>query len=92
MYVHILIPLKNNTVATTANSGAILIPLKAIINRDQLTGVYTLSSQNTALLRWVRLGSTLGDQVEVLTGLAKNESFIVSADGKLYNGAPVKIK
>jgi RND family efflux transporter MFP subunit len=92
MYVHILIPLKNNTVATTANSGAILIPLKAIINRDQLTGVYTLSSQNTALLRWVRLGSTLGDQVEVLSGLAKNESFILSADGKIYNGAPVKIK
>jgi RND family efflux transporter MFP subunit len=92
MYVHIQIPLKNKTVATTADSGAILIPLKAIINRDQLTGVYTLSSQNTALLRWVRLGSTLGDQVEVLSGLAKNESFILSADGKIYNGAPVKIK
>ncbi len=91
MYVHIQIPIKNNPVATT-DSGAILIPLKAIINRDQLTGVYTLSSQNTALLRWVRLGSTLGDKVEVLSGLAKNESFIVSADGKLYNGAPVKIK
>ncbi len=92
MYAHIKIPVKNNPVANTPDSDAVLIPLKAIINRDQLTGLYTLSSQNTALLRWVRLGSTMGDKVEVLSGLAKNESFIVSADGKLYNGAPVKIK
>lgn len=92
MYVHVQIPIKNNSVATSADSGAVLIPVKAIINRDQLTGVYTLSSQNTALLRWIRLGSTMGDQVEVLSGLSKNESFILSADGKLYNGAPVKIK
>ncbi len=92
MYVHVQIPIKNNSVATSADSGAVLIPVKAIINRDQLTGVYTLSSQNTALLRWIRLGSTMSDQVEVLSGLSKNESFILSADGKLYNGAPVKIK
>ncbi len=92
MYVHIQIPVKNSSIATTADSSAILIPLKAIVNRDQLTGIYTISSQNTALLRWVRLGSTMGDRVEVLSGLAKNESFIVSADGKLYNGAAVKIK
>ena len=92
MYVHVQIPIKNNSVATSADSGAVLIPVKVIINRDQLTGVYTLSSQNTALLRWIRLGSTMGDQVEVLSGLSKNESFILSADGKLYNGAPVKIK
>lgn len=92
MYVHVQIPIKNNMVTATADSGAVLIPVSAIINRDQLTGVYTLSTQNTALLRWIRLGSTMGDQVEVLSGLSKNESFIVSADGKLYNGAPVKIK
>jgi hypothetical protein len=66
--------------------------VKALISRDQLTGVYTVSSQNTALLRWLRLGPVSGDQVEVLSGLAKNEPFIVSAEGKLYNGVPVKIK
>ena len=91
MYVHLRIPVKE-TVTAAKESGKILVPTKAIITRDQLTGLYTISSQNTALLRWVRLGSTSGDQVEVLSGLAANETFILSAEGRLYNGAPVTIK
>lgn len=92
MYVHLRIPVKGRTATATKESGKILVPAKAIITRDQLTGLYTISSQNTALLRWVRLGTTSGDQVEVLSGLAANETFILSAEGRLYNGAPVTIK
>ncbi len=92
MYVHIQIPSKEKTKVSNKQNNAVMVPVKAIINRDQLTGVYTISSQNTALLRWVRLGNTLGDQVEVLSGLAGNEPFILYAEGNLYNGAPVKIK
>ena len=47
---------------------------------------------NTALLRWVRLGKSFGNKVEVLSGLSKDETFIVHADGRLYNGAPVTVK
>ena len=71
---------------------AVLVPVSCIINKDQLTGLYTISSNNTALLRWVRLGKTYGDKVEVISGLDKSEPFIVSAEGKLYNSVPVKIK
>ena len=92
MYVHLQLAAKNNSVPKASDSANLMIPVKALINRDQLTGVYTVSSQNTALLRWLRLGPVSGDQVEVLSGLAKNEPFIVSAEGKLYNGVPVKIK
>lgn len=93
MFVHVQFPVKAAArAAVSGESGAVMIPVKAIINRDQLTGVYTISAQNTALLRWVRLGKTTGDQVEVLSGLAKNEQYILSAEGRLYNGAPVKIK
>ena len=92
MFVHIQILLKGKSVGSKKKSDAVMIPLKAIVNRDQLTGVYTISSQNTALLRWVRLGNTTGNQVEVLSGLANNETFILSAEGRMYNGAPVKIK
>lgn len=91
MYVHLRIPVKGNATAAK-EAGKILVPTKAIITRDQLSGLYTISSQNTALLRWVRLGATSGDQVEVLSGLAANETFILSAEGRLYNGAPVTIK
>ncbi|TYA54331.1 efflux RND transporter periplasmic adaptor subunit [Formosa maritima] len=70
----------------------VLIPLDAIITNGQLTGVYTVSESNTAILRWLRLGRTYGDQVEVLSGLSANESYIVSAEGKLFNGAKISIQ
>ncbi|SDL30733.1 RND family efflux transporter, MFP subunit [Salinimicrobium catena] len=73
-------------------SQAVMIPQDAIITRGDLQGVYTVSSQNTAMLRWLRLGRTYGDQVEVLSGLNPEEAYIVSADGKLFNGAKVSVK
>jgi len=72
-----------------AETAMVLIPKEAIVNNGQLSGVYTVSQSNTAILRWLRLGRTFGDQVEVLSGLNANESYIVSAEGKLFNGAKV---
>lgn len=89
MYANLSIASSNKVEVDT---DAVLVPVSSIINKDQLTGLYTVSANNTALLRWVRLGKTFGDKAEVLSGLGKNEQFIVSTDGKLYNGVPVKIK
>lgn len=70
----------------------VLIPTAAIINNGQLSGVYTVSESNTALLRWLRLGRTFDNQVEVLSGLSSDESYIVSAEGKLYNGVKISVQ
>lgn len=75
-----------------AKTELVLIPTEAIVNNGQLTGVYTVSTSNTAMLRWLRLGRTFGNQVEVLSGLNAEEAYIVSADGKLYNGAKISIQ
>jgi RND family efflux transporter MFP subunit len=91
MYANVNIPVKN-TVADKSGSDQVLVPVSSIEYKDQLTGLYTIGSNNTALLRWVRLGKTQGSKVEVLSGLSANEQFIVSADSRLYNGASVKIK
>lgn len=91
MYANVSIPVKRSAAIAT-NSDEVMVPVSSIIYKDQLTGLYTVGSNNTALLRWVRLGKNAGDKVEVLSGLEKNEQFIVSADGKLYNGAMIKIK
>lgn len=90
MYANVSIPVKQ-AVAVEKTGSAVIVPLSSIVLKDQLTGLYTIGSNNTALLRWVRLGKTYGDNVEVLTGLEKHEQFVVSAEGKLYNGVPVKI-
>jgi RND family efflux transporter MFP subunit len=92
MYANISIPVKAQVAVKANENAAVLVPTQSIEHRDQLTGLYTISSNNTALLRWVRLGKSYGDKVEVLSGLGKDERFIISADGKLYNGVPVKIK
>ncbi|GAB2832170.1 efflux RND transporter periplasmic adaptor subunit [Ferruginibacter profundus] len=91
MYANVTIPV-TNTVAVKPVSNMVLVPLASIVQKDQLTGLYTVGANNTALLRWVRLGKTYGDKVEVLSGLEKSEAFILTASGKLYNGVPVKIK
>lgn len=67
----------------------ILIPTDALVKKGQLQGIYTVSQNNKALLRWLRLGRTFGNQVEVLSGLSANESYITSSKGKLYNGVKV---
>ena len=73
-------------------SEIVLIPIDAIITRGQLSGVYTVSQTNTALLRWLRLGKTFGDKVEVLSGLSANEEYIISASDKLSNGSKITIQ
>ena len=75
-----------------AETSTVLIPKAAIVNNGQLSGVYTVSQSNTAILRWLRLGRAFGNEVEVLSGLNANESYIVSAEGKLYNGAKINIQ
>ena len=88
MYVNVEFPIKS----TTTTISAILIPKSALVHQGQLSGIYTVSESGTALLRWLRLGRSFGDSVEVLSGLRPEEQFIVSAEGKLYNGAPINIQ
>ncbi|AOW20117.1 efflux RND transporter periplasmic adaptor subunit [Urechidicola croceus] len=88
MFTTVQFPVAKKATASTM----VLIPTSAIVERGQLTGVYTVSQSNTAVLRWLRLGRTFGDNVEVLSGLSADESYIVSAEGKLFNGAKISIQ
>lgn len=89
MYVHVSIE-ASDTVSEAANR--LLIPGHALVRRDQLNGLYTVSQRNTAMLRWVTVGKSYGDRVEILSGLNIDEKFITDADGKLYDGVPVSVK
>ena len=90
MFVNVQFPVANK--ATTSNSELLLVPESALVKQGQLTGIYTIGTGNVAILRWLRTGKTFGNQVEVLSGLSANEQYIVSAEGKLYNGALVAIQ
>jgi RND family efflux transporter MFP subunit len=87
MYTTVKFPSEKKSTTNT-----VLIPTSVIIKNGQLSGIYTVSQSQTALLRWLRLGKTYGDKVEVLSGLNSEEQYIVSAEGKLYNGVKVTIQ
>lgn len=78
--------------AKSAEAERITVEKEAIVTHGQLTGIYTVSEQQTAVLRWVRLGSDFGDEVEVLAGLSSGEAYILSSDGRLLNGVKVEVK
>ncbi len=56
----------------------ILIDKDNLIERGQLKGVYTVSSHNEALLRWLRLGEETENGFEVLSGLNKGDLVILN--------------
>lgn len=87
MFVTVQFPVEKK-----AENAIVLVPKEALIYNGQLTGIYTISQNKTAMLRWLRLGRDYGDQIEVLSGLSVDESYIVSAEGKLYNGVKVTIQ
>ncbi|HMM04904.1 efflux RND transporter periplasmic adaptor subunit [Dysgonomonas sp.] len=87
MYANILMPNKTGENATSK----IMLDKTSIVYRDQLTGVYVIDEQSQANLRWIRLGKTIGNQVEVLSGLSQNDKIVSKAKGKLYNGVKVSV-
>lgn len=74
--------------ALTKNN-SVVIPESAIVRKGQLSGVYTTSDEGKAILRWLRLGELKDEKVEVLSGLSLGENYILSAEGRLYNGIKI---
>ena len=90
MFVNVQFPVANKTQTTPTER--VLVPETALVKQGQLTGIYSIGTGNVAILRWLRIGKNFGNQVEVLSGLSANEQYIVSAEGKLYNGALVSVQ
>jgi hypothetical protein len=90
MFINATFPI--DKAETTTETAVVLVPKSAIIVQGQLSGIYTVNAENTALLRWLRLGKTYGENIEVLSGLSAGEKYVVKAEGKLFNGSKVTLK
>ena len=68
---------------TGPSSGAIAqgehfyVPASAVVRRSEMTGLYVVNPEGLAVLRQVRLGSTKGDLVEILSGVSKGDKVAV---------------
>lgn len=71
---------------------AILIPQAAIVERGQLQGVYVIDANQIAGLRYVTLGQSAGQQVEVLSGLQGGERIVAAPEGREFGGKRIEIR
>lgn len=58
------------------SAGRVFLPLNAIVRRAEMTGVYVMDAQGKPRLRQVRLGRTVGQTVEILSGLDVGEKVV----------------
>lgn len=90
MFVNAVFPIEKQ--AEKIQDNLVLIPQQAIITQGQLKGIYVVNDDNTAILRWIRLGKTYGNNIQVLSGLTAGEKYVVTAEERLFNGSKVSLK
>jgi RND family efflux transporter MFP subunit len=73
-----------------AKKEAILVPTDAIVQKGQLTGVYTVDKNNIISYRLIRIGKTFGSETEILSGLDKEDKIITSGVEKATDGGEVR--
>jgi multidrug efflux system membrane fusion protein len=56
-----------------SNGARLLVPLRSVVRRAEMTGIYVVGTDGRAQLRQVRLGEPSGEMIEVLSGLDARE-------------------
>jgi RND family efflux transporter MFP subunit len=70
---------------------ALMVPLTAIAERGQLQGLYVVGLNRIAELRYVTLGKTAGQQVEVLSGLQEGEKIVAAPGNRELGGKQIAL-
>lgn len=76
----------------TGSRQAILVPSSAVVMRGSLPSAYVLDSNGIAQLRYVTLGSTHGQLVEVLSGISGGEKLVDSPADRDLTGKRIEVQ
>ena len=68
---------------------ALTVPLSALVERGQLTGVYVVDPQSVARFRLVTAGERRAGRAEILSGLAAGERVVGDGTDRLSDGVRV---
>ncbi len=68
----------------------VTIPQKAITQRGQITSVFVVDESGIARMRLVKTGRSVGDRVEVLSGLNQGEQIVSEVINSLKDGSAVR--
>ena len=67
------------------------VPASALVRRGQLEMVFVVADKR-AVMRLVKSGKRVGDQVEIASGLSAGESIAAQGASSLVDGQPVDVK
>ena len=71
-----------------AETKLLLVPRQAVLKRGQIEAVFVVRT-NHATLRLVKTGKTIGDKIEILSGLEPGDAVVTGDPSKLTDGQPV---
>lgn len=74
MFARVWVP--GSKTGNESSEGRVFLPTSAIVRRAEMTGVYVLDGQGKPRLRQVRLGRSVGQTVEVLSGVSEGEQVV----------------
>ena len=81
LYAKVMIP--------TGTRDALMAPVSAIVEKGQLSGVYTVDAKGIIAYRLVRTGKHFGGKIEILSGLNIGDKIIVSGADKAMDGGMI---
>jgi membrane fusion protein, multidrug efflux system len=74
-----------------AEMTALWVPTSALVRRGQLEMVFVVADRH-AVMRLVKSGKRVGDQIEIASGLSTGESVVTQGAGSLVDGQPIETK
>lgn len=69
--------------------GNVHVPRGALVERGGAPGVFVLAD-GQARFRMVRVGKTVGERVEIISGLKGGEALVLGDLAEVHDGSPVK--
>lgn len=69
----------------------ILVPKTALVKRGGIPAVFVLRERQ-ARLRMIKSGRTVGDRIEILSGLMGDETLILGDLQPVHDGSPIQVK
>jgi len=73
-----------------SSTNSLLVPKKAVVEQGALTSLWVVGKDGIARMRLVKVGRTVADRVEILSGLSDGEQVAVSGLEKVSEGARVE--
>jgi membrane fusion protein, multidrug efflux system len=74
-----------------AETSALRVPASAVVQRGQLQLVFVVADKH-AVMRLVKAGKRIGDEVEIASGLSPGESVVIKNAASLADAQPVQVE